>query len=123
MPSDPTKRIENWDTGYDTEAIKAKIDKKRPSMLTHASEVFVSQYTNDTEVRQMCDAAGVSIIQLPFYLAYGREMWRLRRSGLSGESLALEAAVLIAKWATRGLTQAVLEVIRTQVFDIGAPSP
>jgi uncharacterized protein YdiU (UPF0061 family) len=39
---------------------------------------------------------------------------------MSGESAAQEAATLIAKWKARGLTQAVLETVRTQVFNIGA---
>lgn len=123
MPSDPTKRIENWDTGYDTAAIKAKVDKKRPSMLNRASAVFISQYTTDTEVKQVLDQEGISIIQYPFYLDFGREMWRLTRMNLSGESLAVEAATLIGKWVARGLSQSVLETIRTQVFNISAPTP
>jgi len=104
MPSGPTQRIANWDAGYDTAAIKSKVDKKRPDMLNRANTAFVSQYTRDTEVKQTLDAAGVSVIQYPFYLAFGREMWRLQRQELSGESLAQEAAVLIAKWVARGLT-------------------
>jgi hypothetical protein len=32
-------------------------------------------------------------------------------------------ATNIGKWSARGLTQAVLETIRTQVFNIGAPTP
>jgi len=121
MPSDPTKRIANWDAGYDTAAIKAKVDKKRPDMLTRANTAFASQYTRDTEVKQVCDGSGVPTIQYPFYLAFGREMWRLTRSDISGESLAQEAAVLIAKWVARGLSQAVLQAIRTDVFNVSAP--
>jgi len=40
---------------------------------------------------------------------------------MSGESAAQAAAVLIAKWVARGLTQSVLQAIRTQVFNVGAP--
>jgi hypothetical protein len=50
-------------------------------------------------------------------------MWRLTRSDISGESLALEAAVLITKWTARGLTAAVLQAIRTDVFNVAAPLP
>jgi len=123
MPSDPTKRIASWNTKFNTERVKAILDEKRPDMLTGFSAATMSQYTTDTEVRQVCDAAGVSIIQLPFYLDFGREMWRLKRTGLSGSAMAEETAVLIGKWVARGLTQAVLETIRTQVFDVAAPAP
>ena len=73
-------------------------------------------------MEQYLDSQGVSIITYPFYLAFGREMWRLKRMNLSGESLALEAATLIGKWQARGLSQSVCETIRTQVFDISAPA-
>jgi hypothetical protein len=33
-----------------------------------------------------------------------------------------EAATLIAKWVARGLTQAVLQAIRTDVFNVAAPT-
>jgi hypothetical protein len=35
--------------------------------------------------------------------------------------MAKEAATMIAKWKTRGLVEAVLQGIRTDVFDIAAP--
>ena len=43
------------------------------------------------------------------------------RSPDVGALLAMEAAVLIAKWVARGLTQAVLQAIRTDVFNVAAP--
>jgi len=121
MPMDPTRRIANWDTGYDTAAIKAKVDKKRPDMLAHVQNRFVALASMENQVKQVCDSSGVPTIQYPFYLCFGREMWSLIDKEISGESLAVEAAVLIAKWVARGLTQAVLAAIRTDVFNVAAP--
>ena len=50
-------------------------------------------------------------------------MWRLKNRDISGDSLAAESAVLIDKWAARGLVRAVLETISTQVFDVQVPTP
>ena len=122
MPMDPTKRIANWDTGYDTAAIKAKVDKKRPDMFAHVQNRFVALASMENQVKQVCDSSGVPTIQYPFYLCFGREMWALTRKDISGESMAIEAATLIAKWTARGLTQAVLQSIRTGVFNVVAPS-
>ena len=44
-------------------------------------------------------------------------MWKKGTQNISGESLALEAQTLIAKWVARGLNQTVLEKIRTDVFN------
>ena len=71
--------------------------------------------------RALCDGSGVPTIQYPFYLCFGREMWSKLRKEMSGESLAQEAAVLIAKWVARGLTQAVLQAVRSEVFNVPAP--
>jgi len=120
--NDPTKRIANWDIGFDTARIKAVLDLKRPKMFEHVQTQIVSLVSMESQVKQTCDASGVSVIQYPFYLDFGRELWHItHETEMSGESAAQEAAVLIAKWVARGLTQAVLQAIRTQVFNIAAP--
>jgi len=118
---DPAKRIENWDAAFDTTTIKTKLDKKRAKMLEHVSSVQPMIAAMELQVKQVCDGAGVSTIQLPFYLCFGREMWALTRKDISGETMALEAAVQVAKWKQRGLTEAVLQAIRTDVFNVVAP--
>jgi hypothetical protein len=118
---DPTKRIANWDAKYDTTRIKATLDQKRASMLASVTAVYPMIAAMELQVKQVCDGAGVSVIQYPFYLCFGREMWALTRKDISGESLAKEAAILVAKWTSRGLTAAVLQGIRTDVFNVSAP--
>lgn len=120
---DPVKRIARWNAKFNTERIKATLDDLRPTMLQGVTSAFPQLVAMELQVKQVLDEEGVSIIQYPFYLNFGREMWRLKRMEISGESLAVEAATLIGKWVARGLSQSVLETIRTQVFDIGAPSP
>jgi hypothetical protein len=121
MPVDPVKRLENWDEKYNVTRITAMLTEKRPKMLEHATTAIVSLASMESQVKQTCDASGVSVIQYPFYLCFGREMWSKLQKDMSGESLAKEAAVLIAKWVGRGLTQAVLQAIRSEVFNVPAP--
>jgi len=122
MPIDPTKRLNNWDTKYNLERVNAILTEKRPTMLTSMGAVLPLLAAMEQQVKQTCDAAGVPTISYPFYLCFGREMWALIRKDISGESLAQEAATLIAKWVARGLVQAVLQSIRTDVFNVAAPS-
>ena len=122
MPNDPTKRIDNWNTKYNLERINAILTEKRPKMFEHVQAQIVSLTSMESQVKQTCDASGVSVIQYPFYLCFGRELWHMTHEReMSGESAALEAATLIAKWVARGLTQAVLQAIRSEVFNIPAP--
>jgi hypothetical protein len=120
--NDPTSRIANWDIGFDTARIKGVLDLKRPKMFEHVQAQIVSIVSMETQVKQTCDASGVSVIQYPFYLDFGRELWHMTHEReMSGESAAQEAAVMIAKWTARGLTAPVLQAIRSEVFSIAAP--
>jgi hypothetical protein len=121
MPIDPVTRVENWDEKYNLERINAILTGKRPKMLQHVTNVQSLLAAMELQVKQVCDGAGVPTIAIPYYLCFGREMWKLIRADISGETLALEAAVLIAKWVARGLTQSVLQAIRTDVFNVSAP--
>lgn len=120
---DPTKRIARWNVKYDTERIKATLDAMRDTMYARVQAVFPLIAAMETQVKQVLDGEGVATIQYPFYLCFGRELWRLTRQEVSGESLAQEAAVLVAKWVARGLSQSVLEAVRSQVFNVGNPTP
>ena len=118
---DPTRRIAKWNAKFDTARVKETLDALRPAMLANVTAVFPMLTAMELQVKQTCDASGVSTIQYPFYLNFGREIWALTRKEVSGESLAQAAAVQIAKWVARGLNQAVLQAIRSQVFNVGAP--
>ena len=59
---------------------------------------------------------GVPVRTLPFLLAPSHR-------GISGETFALAASVLLSKWAARGLDPDVLAAIRTDVFDVAPPTP
>lgn len=121
--SDPAKRIARWSTKFNAERLKTDIENLRPAMLAAVQAVFPVLVLMESQVKQVLDGKSVATIQYPFYLAFGRELWRLTQQQISGPSLAKEAAVLVDKWKARGLSQAVLEAIRSEVFNIGAPSP
>jgi len=97
------------------EALKRQVARYRAALI-HAQEFVVA-------TRAILDLEGVSTITRGYYLAFARSLDKLKRHGLSGETLAIEAAILTGTWVARGLSQSVLETIRTQVFDVGEPQP
>jgi len=121
MPIDPVRRIAKWDAKYDTATIKTTLDKMRPTMLQNVSAVFPMIASMELQVKQVLDGAGVDTTDYPGYLAFGREIWALTRKDISGESLAKAVAILVTKWTARGYTSAVLQAIRTDVFNVVAP--
>lgn len=91
-----------------------------PAVAARIQASFDGIHAVEVDVRAVLNADGVSTIQYPFYLSYGRELWKLTNR-VNGASAALEAATLMAKWVARGLSPSVLEKIRHQVFSISAP--
>ena len=75
----------------------------------------------ETLTKQCLNAQGVSVATISDYLCFGREMWSKCKTH-SGETMSIEASVLISKWVARGLTLSVLETIRTGVFNVGPPA-
>jgi hypothetical protein len=117
-------------TPYRMQAYDAKVDPVRLlADLTAAIDgmnaayaAYIPQATAiELQVKQECDSAGVPTIDYPFYLCFGREMHKKQRQEISGESMSLWAAMCIVKWHSRGLTEAVLQAIRTNVFNVVAP--
>lgn len=92
------------------------------SMQTNFANTCTMMSASDQMVKQTLDASGVPTIEYPFYLAFGRQLWsKTSVHQFSGESMAQLAAVYIAKWVARGLNQAVLQAVRSDVFSIPAP--
>jgi hypothetical protein len=71
-------------------------------------------------VRTECCAHGVSVLQMNNYWNFAQQVDKGRRK-LHGEELRLYVAALIERYVKLGLERKVLEDIRTDVFNIGAP--
>jgi hypothetical protein len=114
----------NWQTKTDTTRVKQILDDRRSDMLKRYEAAVASLCEMETKARQTLNAAGVHTIFYVAYLSYARQLYKLsRQQGISGESFALQAQVLLDKWANRGLDPVVLARIRTEVFDAPAPTP
>jgi Asp-tRNA(Asn)/Glu-tRNA(Gln) amidotransferase A subunit family amidase len=122
--TDPNQRRMNWQIKTDTSKVKQILDDRRPDMLKRYEAAVASLCEMEVKARQTLNAAGVHTIFYVAYLNYARQLYKLsRQQGISGESFALQAQVLLDKWSNRGLDPAVLARIRTEVFDAAAPTP
>ena len=121
---DPNQRQMNWQIKTDTARMKETLDTLRPAMLKRYEAAVASLCEMETKARQTLNTAGVHTIFYVPYLNYARQLYKLsRQQGISGESFAMGAQVLLDKWSARGLDFAVLARIRTEVFDVVAPTP
>jgi hypothetical protein len=119
---DPEKRIENWDLKYNLDRVKQILDEKRAKMGEHYRAGVAQMWAREMEVRTVLNAHAVNTIQYVPYLNFGRQLYRLTtQRQINGESAAVEAQVLLEKWARRGLDPSVLAAVRSDVFNIPAP--
>jgi hypothetical protein len=118
---DPTKAVQNYNFKVTPERTVAQITPQINGIKDNAAKAIVSMAEIDRQVGQVCNGAGGTMCLYPFYLCFGREMWSLQRRGINGELFAAEAAVLIGKWTARGLSTPILQAIRSDVFNTGAP--
>ena len=124
LVTDPNQRLIAWQIKTDTGRVKETLDTLRPDMLKHYEAAVASLCEMETKARQTLNAAGVHTIMYVPYLSYARQLYKLsRQQGISGESFALGARVLLDKWTNRGLDAAALARIRTEVFVVVAPAP
>ncbi len=76
----------------------------------------------ESEVKTVLNEMGVHTALYVPYLNFARQIGKLsRQKEISGHSLAMEAKVLLDKWAARGLNREILSAIRFEVFNIGEP--
>ena len=121
MANDPTRAIAKYYAKASPARTIAVVTPLVTGMKVNAAVVFEQIITMEQQVRQTLNASGVSVIQYPFFLCFGRQIWSKIRKGMAGESLAEEVALLLASWVARGLSQAVLQAVRTDVFNVSAP--
>jgi hypothetical protein len=122
--TNPNQRLNNWTIKTDTGKVKQILDDMRPDMLKRYEAAVASLCEMETKARQTLNSAGVHTIFYVAYLSYARQLYKLsRQRGISGESFALQAQVLLEKWTNRGLDAGVLARIRTEVFDASTPTP
>ena len=114
-------RTAKWNLKYDPDRILAITTAGKPTYLEHTSATNNELYAMEIAVKQVLNSAGVSVAAVADYLCFGREMWSKCKTH-AGETMKMEAAILITKWSSRGLSTSVLESIRTDVFNVGPPS-
>jgi hypothetical protein len=120
-------RIENWDLGYQTTAVKAKLDARRPGMETLLTTIFLDLETLEGLVRGtlsgVTGATAPTVIQSPFYQSAAKQMYKATKHWAGGGIVDKEMATLITKWSDRGLSSTVLTQIAYEVFHWTPPAP
>ena len=120
--ADPKKRIEAYSYGLDPDQLKENGMFKGPQFLTGRAERLAQLYQIEQLVKRILESeAAVTVIQVPFYHDFARDVYSNRLAHPGGVQLDNEVAVILGKWKARHLTEAVLIRIMTEVFSIPVP--
>lgn len=120
---DSVQRRENWEVKYNLDRVKQTLEAKRATMGAHYEAAVAGMVAAEIKVRETLNGCGVNTINYVPYLNFGRQLYKLTtQRQIAGESAIMEAQVLLEKWAKRGLDPDVLATVRSQVFNVPAPS-
>ena len=118
--SDHIKRLESWKLKYNLDRVKATLEDLKPGMLTRYAQVLGQLVAIEEKTKEVLNESGVHTIMYVPYLNYSRQLFKLTRQTISGESMKLAAKVLLDKWSDRGLDPNVLAAIRFKVHSVDA---
>jgi acyl-CoA reductase-like NAD-dependent aldehyde dehydrogenase len=122
--SDVTRRISRWKAKFSPEIAAQTTARIFDDMTARYEASMVALNLMETDTKQVLSASGIDTMYIVFYLDYARQLFRLSHGRtISGPTLAKEAQVLLEKWQNRGLRPEVLAAIRTDVFNVPAPTP
>jgi len=120
--ADPAHRARRWRAKYNIERVKGTLEDLRDEMAARYQAAIADVTAMETKVREVLNANGVSTSLYVPYLNFGRELYKLsRQKGITGESFAMAAKVLLDKWHARGCDEDILAQIRSDVFSVGEP--
>jgi hypothetical protein len=115
------ERIQNYSDKLIPVRVQEDLTTKKPSMVALVTVIFNEQSTIEDRVKGVLSGEAVNSISYPWYHAFSREVWKAQRRFGGGTALVNEVALLVYKWKTRGMTEAILDKIRDEVFAIPAP--
>ena len=85
--------------------MKIPLDKLTPAQYSARRQ----QSDLNMKVKALLCSAGVPLIWMNLYNCFARELDKLVRMEVTGESFIIETRALIQKWAAQGLSPAILK--------------
>jgi len=104
-----SSRIEKYTAKLSGERRKQLIDIQKDEMCRKEAQANRDFEKMELEVKEMVQ--GTSILHLPYYMIFAKELYRLKGSH-KGETLINEMDILQEKWRARGLDIFTLDTIK-----------
>jgi hypothetical protein len=120
---DAIRSLESYTLKVNPERVKEDFTQKKARMLTYLQTAFNALAAMQNQVMAVLAGYDLSTTDYPKYRAFASSVWKLQQKFGGGVGMINEVALQVAKWKARGCTEAVLNRIRDDVFNIPAPTP
>ena len=111
---DAKYRTSKYAAKIDPDVIRARFEAEKDSMVEQEAEQFASLAAMEDTVKTIVEDAGVSTIEIPFYLNVGRQAYKIGRK-FTGKTAQNEAMGIGALWKMRGLDESLVDQIITAI--------
>lgn len=99
-------RAFGYDAKMDPTRIGGVVEAERARMVNNFASATEDLYTVEIDVKAYLGNAGISPLLYPGYLAFAKQIYRLKKRGYQGVTLTGEATAKGQVWADRGLVAA-----------------
>jgi len=117
-----SRRLDKWDAMLSGDVLSTKVAGYKDKMREQLSAIFPMQEEVENQVKLILAEAATPTIMNPFYINFGREVYKLKLR-FSGGQLLNAVDIVMNKWVGRGLDRDTLEKVRNTVFTIAPPAP
>jgi len=107
---DAYNRLQKYATKMDPDSIKQRFTDHRDNMINQEESIFGELVLIEAKAKAMLEAAGISTIQIPFYLDFARQCWKYFKK-FSQATRTQEVNYWWTHWVSRGLNGTVLASI------------
>jgi len=118
MVRNPSRRIAKYSAKIVSSVIKQRFSDWKDSMVAQVTEKFTDLANLETQAKDILEAAGVSSIDIPFYLAFVRQLYRITQTHGTGTIATNEATLYYNTWVARGLVSTTLQSLASNLFGI-----
>ena len=102
-----TYRTRKYEGKIDPEAIRLRITALKDMMVEQVEAKFAELALVERKAKQVCEAAGVPTYQIPAYLNFARQCYRIGKN-FSQTTQLNEVYFRYSTWVSRGLTASIL---------------
>jgi len=115
MVRDATRRVAKFTVKIDPEVIKQRFEGQRTAMVDQVTDIFADLADLEDRAKTILDYEAVPSIEIPFYLAFVRQCYRLQRTH-PATTAQTEAGYYKSVWVSRGLDSAILSRLASDLF-------